>query len=137
MVSDKKTFVCFSLSKYIGANVPRGGAIFDPSGMIRRIYVKLYITMLRTKYTGFGSCGFRDEEFSCISHYKTMPDNDAPCAETVWTPGLAKFIKRATIHCYTQNIKALGLVGFLLCFPIVSIWELMSTGLGPFFTPGA
>ena len=30
----------------------------------------------------------------------------------IWTPGalLAGFIKRTTIHCYTQNMKALGLV---------------------------
>ena len=35
-----------------------------------------------------------------------------PGAGPVWTPGarLAGFIKRTTIHCYTQNVKALGLV---------------------------
>ena len=35
-----------------------------------------------------------------------------PGAGHVWTPGarLAEFIKRTTIHCYTQNMKALGLV---------------------------
>ena len=33
-------------------------------------------------------------------------------AGTVWTPGarLAGFIKRTTIHRYTQNMKGLGLV---------------------------
>ena len=43
--------------------------------------------------------------FLCFSH-------DAPMAGPVWTPGaqLAGFIKRTTIHCYTQNMKALGLV---------------------------
>ena len=43
--------------------------------------------------------------FLCFSH-------DAPGAGPVWTPGaqLAGFIKRTTIHCYTQNMKALGLV---------------------------
>ena len=41
-----------------------------------------------------------------------MADNDAPRAGPVWTPGprLAEFIKRITIHCYIQNMKALGLV---------------------------
>ena len=38
--------------------------------------------------------------------------DDAPGAGPVWIPGtrLAGFIKRTTIHCYTQNMKALGLV---------------------------
>ena len=37
--------------------------------------------------------------------------HDAPRAGLVWTPGarLAGFIKRTSIHCYTQNMKALGL----------------------------
>ena len=37
---------------------------------------------------------------------------DAPRVGPVWTPGarLVGFIKRTTIHCYTQNMKALGLV---------------------------
>ena len=44
-----------------------------------------------------------------------MADNDAPGVWPVWTPGglLAGFIKRTTIHCYTQNMKALhGYCGF-------------------------
>ena len=47
--------------------------------------------------------------FLCFSH-------DAPGAGHVWTPGawlagfMARFIKRTIIHCYTQNMKALGLV---------------------------
>ena len=43
--------------------------------------------------------------YYCFSH-------DAPEAGPVWTPGaqLAGFIKRTTIHCYKQNMKALGLV---------------------------
>ena len=46
-----------------------------------------------------------EEDFLCFSH-------DAPGAWPVWTPGaqLAGFIKRTTIHCYKQNMKALGLV---------------------------
>ena len=32
----------------MGANDTRGGVIFDPSVMIRRIYVKLHISMLHT-----------------------------------------------------------------------------------------
>ena len=52
--------------------------------------------------------------FLCFSH-------DAPGAGPVWTSGawLAGFIKRTTIHCYIQNMKALGLVvseKIFLCF---------------------
>ena len=55
----------------------------------------------------------------------------------VWSPGarLAGFIKRTTIHCYTQNMKALGLVVsekiFFLCF------SHDAPGAGPVWTPGA
>ena len=47
--------------------------------------------------------------FLCFSH-------DAPGVGPAWTPGawlagfVAGFIKRTTLHCYTQNMKALGLV---------------------------
>ena len=47
--------------------------------------------------------------FLCFSH-------DGPGMGPVWTPGTrlagfqAEFIKRTTIHCNTQNKKALGLV---------------------------
>ena len=43
-----------------------------------------------------------------------MADNDAPGAWPIWTPGsrLAGIIKGLTKHCFTQNIKALGLMVF-------------------------
>ena len=69
--------------------------------------------------------------------------HDAPGACSVWTPGawLAGLIKRTTIHCYKQNMKALGLVvsekKIFYVFPIVSLWDLMIPGVGLFLTPGA
>ena len=41
-----------------------------------------------------------------------MADNDAPGEWLIWTPGsrLAGIIKGLTKHCFTQNIKALGLM---------------------------
>ena len=60
--------------------------------------------LLRTKYTGFAFCGFREEDFFMFFffHYKPMADNDIPGDGDgpVWTPGarLAGFIKRTTIH---------------------------------------
>ena len=69
--------------------------------------------------------------FTCISHYKT-----------VWIPGarLAEFIKRTTIHCYTQNMEVLGHVVSKKIFYVcsnVSLWEPMTPGEGPFLTLGA
>ena len=58
--------------------------------------------------------------FLCFSH-------DAPGAGPIWTPGawlagfIAGSIKRTTINCYTQNMKAYGIVVsekiFLKFFP--------------------
>ena len=41
-----------------------------------------------------------------------MLDIDAPGAWPIWAPGtrLAGFIKGLTKHCFTQNIKGLGLM---------------------------
>ena len=36
----EEDFLCFSHCKSMGANDPRGGAIFDPRGMIGRIYIE-------------------------------------------------------------------------------------------------
>ena len=60
VVSEKK---CFSHCKSMGANDPRGGAIFVPRGMIGRIYKKDHYTLLHTKYEGSGPCGFGEEDF--------------------------------------------------------------------------
>ena len=63
VVLEKKIFYVFPHCKSMGSNDPQGGVIFNPRGMILRIYVKLHITMLHTKYRSFGSCGFREEYF--------------------------------------------------------------------------
>ena len=56
-----------------------------------------------------------------------MADNDAPGVWPIWAPGsrLAGIIKGLTKHCFTQNIKALGLIVseifFFYVFPIMSM----------------
>ena len=81
----------------------------DPRGTIGSTYKGEYYTLVHTTYESSGPYGFGEEDFLCFSH-------DAPAAGPVWTPGawlagfIAEFIKRTTIHCYTQNMKALGLV---------------------------
>ena len=47
----------------MGANDPRGGAIFDPRGMIGRIYTEDHYTLLNTKYESSGPCDFGEEDF--------------------------------------------------------------------------
>ena len=89
----------FSHCTSMRANDPQGGVIFYPRGMVGRIYKEDQYTLLHTKYESSGPCGFGD----IFSH-------EAPGARLVWTPGarLAGFIKRTTLHCYKQNMKALG-----------------------------
>ena len=62
---------------------------------------------------------------------------DVPGVGPVWTPGaqLAGFIKRTTIHCYIENMKALGLV--ISEKKVISIYSHDAPGAGPVWTPGA
>ena len=118
-------FICFSHCKSMGANDPRGSAIFDPRGMIGSIYKEDHYTLLHTQYESSGPFVF-GEDFLCFCH-------DAPVTGPVWTPAarLAGFIKKTTIHCYTKNMLALSLVvsekKIFLCFSHCkskgAIWE--------------
>ena len=47
----------------MGANDPRGGAIFDPKGMVGWIYKEDHYTLLHIKYESSGPCGFGEEDF--------------------------------------------------------------------------
>ena len=55
---EEKNFLCVSHCKSMGANDPRDGAIYDPRGMIGRIYIEDHYTLLHTKYESFRPCGF-------------------------------------------------------------------------------
>ena len=56
------------------------GAIFDPRGMIGRVYIEDHYTLLHTKYERFGPCGFGVEDFFMFFLM-------TPGAGPVWTPG--------------------------------------------------
>ena len=103
LVVSEKIFLCFSHCKSMGANDPWGGAIFDPRGMVGRIYKEDHYILLHTKYESSGPCDFREEDL-----FYVFPMT--PPGVPVWTPGtqLAGFIKRTTIHCYRKSMKALG-----------------------------
>ena len=70
-------------------------------------------------------------------HCKPMANNDPPRAGPVWTPGaqLVGFIKKITIHCYTQNMTALGLVVSEKKICLSFFHD--APGAGPVRTPGA
>ena len=63
VVSEKKIFLCFPHCKSMGANDPQGWAIFDPRGMVGRIYKEDHYMLLHTKYESSGLCGFGEEDF--------------------------------------------------------------------------
>ena len=99
--------------------MPGAWPVWTPRGTVDSIYRGEYYTLVHTTHERSGPYGFGDD-FLCFSH-------DAPGGGPVGTPGarLAGFIKRTTIHCYKQNMKALGLVIsekkiFFKVFPMTS-----------------
>ena len=54
---------------------PLGVASLKPRGLIGRIYVGNYYTLLHTQYISCGPHGFR-EDFLSFSQYKSMGAND-------------------------------------------------------------
>ena len=106
VVSEKKIFLCFSHCKSMGDNDPRGGAIFDPRGMIGRIYKKNHYTLLHTKYEGSGPCGFGEEDF-----FYVLPHH-APGAGPVWTPGIGRIYKEDHHTLLHTKYERSGTCGF-------------------------
>ena len=47
----------------MGANDPRGGAIFDPRGMVGRIYKEDHYILIHIKYESSEPSGFWEEDF--------------------------------------------------------------------------
>ena len=52
----------------MGVNDPRGVVSLDPRGLIGRIYVVDYYTLLHTKNINSGPHDFREEDFLNFSH---------------------------------------------------------------------
>ena len=91
----------------MGANDLRGGAIFDPRGMIGRIYIEDHYTLLHTKYDSFGPCGFGEEDFFM---FFLMTPGAAP----VWTPGgtIGRIYKEDHYTLLHTKYESSGLYGF-------------------------
>ena len=66
-------FLCFSHCMSMGANDPRGGAIFDPRDMVGRINKEDHYTLLHTKYESSVLCGFGKEYFFFMFFFPMTP----------------------------------------------------------------
>ena len=131
------SFNVLSNCKAMGANDHQDGATIDHMGMLCGIYVKLHIAIVPYQIQKLWVLWFQPDKifYSCISHCKPMTGNDTLGRSLCGAPGsrLSGFIKKSTMHCYTQNIKALGILvsekkifsSFSL-FPFVSLFELWS-----------
>ena len=84
----------------------------DPRGTVGGIYKEDPYIMLHTKNKSSLPSGFGEEDFFYVSPIESLWELITLGAGSFLTPGpwLAGFIKRTTIHCYKQNMKALGLV---------------------------
>ena len=67
----EEDFFMFSHCESMEDNDPRGGAIFDPRGMVGRIYKEDHYILLHTKYENSGPCGFGEEDFFYV--FPMMP----------------------------------------------------------------
>ena len=97
-------FIYFHYKSMVDNDMPGAWPVWTPGAPLAA-FIKESIIHWSTQHMK----GFGEDFFLCFSL-------DAPGAGPVWTPGArlagftAGFIKRTTIHCYTQNMKALGLV---------------------------
>ena len=63
----------------MGAIDPMGGAIFDPRGMVGRIYKEDHYTLLHTNYESSRPYGFGEDNFFFVFPFvKSMGANDPP-----------------------------------------------------------
>ena len=105
----------------------------NPRSTVGMIYKADHYTLQHTKYENSGPCGLGEVFFPIVSLCELM----TPGVGTFLTLGayLAGFIKMATMHCYIQNMKALGLLvsekKIFLCF----FYDV--PGAKPVWTPGA
>ena len=93
-------------------DTPGAGPVWTPvarlAGFIKRTTRHCYIQNMKALGLVVSEKKIFFMFFPIVSLWELM----TPGAGSFLTPGpwLAGFIKRTTIHCYTQNMKALGLV---------------------------
>ena len=114
----------------------------DPRGTVGRIYKEEHYILLQTKYESSGPCGFGEEDFFlCFTHDPPPPSpQGGACMNPRGTVG--RIYKEDHYTLLLTKYESSGPCGFgeedfFYVFPIVSLWELMTPGAGPFLTPGA
>ena len=106
----EEDFLCFSHCMSMGANDPRGGAIFDPRGMVGRIYKEDY-TLLHTKYESSGPCGFGD-----FFVFPITPRGGARMDPRGMVGRIYKEDHYTLLHTKYESSRPCGFGDFFLCF---------------------
>ena len=109
----------------------------DPRGTVGRIYKEEHNILLKTKYESSGPCGFGKDFFLCFTH---DPPQGGACMNPRGTVG--RIYKEDHYTLLLTKYESSGPCGFgeedfFYVFPIVSLWELMTPGVEPVWTPGA
>ena len=82
----------FHYKSMVDNDMPGAWPVWTPGVPLAALITESH-TLVHTTYESSGQYGFGEEDFSMFLGAR-----------------LAGFIKRTTIHCYTQHMKALGLV---------------------------
>ena len=109
----------------------------DHRGTVGRIYKKEQYILLQTKYESSGPCGFGEEDFFM---FYPRPARGGARMDPRGTVGRIYKEDHYTLLLtkYESSVPCgFGEEDFFYVFPIVSLWELMTPGAGPFLTPGA
>ena len=126
-------FIYFHYKSMVYNDMPGAWPVWTPGAPLAA-FIKENIIYWSTQHMkALGHMVSEKKIFLCFSH-------DAPGAGPVWTPGawlaefIAGFIKRTTIHGYTQNMKALGFV--VSEKKIFRVFPLTPPGRGPYGPQG-
>ena len=97
----EEDFFVFPHCKSMEDNDPRGGAIFDPRGMVGRIYKEDHYILLHTKYESSGPCGFGEDFFS-------SPEPSGSQGELIVYP--CSVVRPSVVHHFQRSspLKPLG-----------------------------
>ena len=105
----------------MGAIDPMGGAIFDPRGMVGRIYKDDHYTLLHTNYESSRPYGFGEEDFFMFFPLLSLWELMTPRGEAIFDcRGMVGRIYKedhyTLLHILSQTHNATRL---LLCFCIL------------------
>ena len=120
-------FIYFHYKSMVDNDMPGAWPVWTPGAPLAAFIKESIIHWSTQHMKALGHMVSEKKIFLCFTH-------DAPWAGPVWTPGarlavfIAGFIKRTTIHCYTQNVVS---------EKIFKVFPMTPPGRGPVWTPGA